>query len=613
MREHTPPLDVLLVPTNDAHQSEYVSERDCRREFITGFTGSAGDAVVTQERALLFVDGRYHLQAEQQVDGQLWTVMKLGLAGVPTLDDWLAEQATAAGGSLRVGFDPTLMSQALHERLRGRLQSTDAQLCASAANLVDAVWAGDRPNPAPRAAMAHPLVFAGASVADKVRDLRAALDKRGAYAVVLSALDEIAWLLNVRGWDVHCNPVVVSFAVVTHHLVVWYVDSSRLDDAELAAHLAAAAVTTRPYASLFADLADPQSLLFADVVVAAAADKSLSVVAEQRWTSVAVAASVEQNRLTRLQSASLIALPKALKNAVELDGMRRAHLKDGVALVSFLAWLDDQLRRTDAVWTEYTASERLAEFRARQPDFVSTSFDTIFGCGAAGAIIHYKPEQATAATLRTDEVLLIDSGAQFRDGTTDVTRTVYFAAAPDARPPAFVRMCNTRVLQGHIALASAVFPKGTTGFQLDILARKALWSAGLDYLHGTGHGVGSFLNVHEGPHGISFRPTSNEVPLLPGMVVTNEPGYYQQGQFGIRIESVLVVKPADTPHRFADKEFYCFETITVAPIQASLVDFDLMSPDEIAWLDAYNQRVVDQLSPQLSEQERAWLQAHTAH
>lgn len=320
--------------------------------------------------------------------------------------------------------------------------------------------------------------------------------------------------------------------------------------------------------------------------------------------------SLRKNPRATSESASVIALPKALKNATELEGMRQCHLRDGAALVKFFAWLHEEIVVKGASsWTEHTVAEQLEQLRSQQERFVSLSFDTICGSGPNGAVIHYHAEAATARPIEANTMLLVDSGGQYLDGTTDVTRTV-FMSKDGTQPSAHQKHCFTRVLQGHIALASAVFPKGTTGYQLDLLARLPLWSSGLDYRHGTGHGVGSFLNVHEGPHGIGFRQRVPEVPFDEGMTITNEPGYYEDHAFGIRIENIMVVKKADTPHQYGGTQFFGFETITMAPIQTALVDFSLLTAHELQWLQSYNQTVLQNLSPRLSPSEIAWLQAH---
>lgn len=620
LRDHEPPLFGLIVPSADAHMGEYVAERDCRRAFVSGFTGSLGDALVTQTEALVWADGRYHLQADQQVDPRSWTVMKAGLEAVPTLEEWLASHAKG----VTIGVDPQLVSRTAFLSLQGKLAPLGSQLVPTAGNLVDAVWR-DRPAESCGPVIIQGLELSGQPVGEKVAAVREALAKAGAFAVVVSALDEIAWLLNVRGGDVAFNPVVRSYLVVSTGAVLWYVDQqARFEGehrAELLSHVADNGITLRAYGDLFADLSSPDSPLFAPLF---SSPLFSALSPEQRRQQAAVAIDAKASHalflsLERLSDAralpesSWIALPKALKNPVELEGMRQAHVRDGVALVKFLSWLEAELvEKHNTQLTEHTASEQLERFRQRQDRFVSLSFDTIMGCGANGAIIHYKPEPSTAAPVLPDTVILIDSGAQFRDGTTDVTRTVFFRSPASPGPSTHQRMCFTRVLQGHIALATAVFPRGTTGYQLDLLARTPLWKSGLDYRHGTGHGVGSFLNVHEGPHGISQRLGSTAVPLQEGMVVTNEPGYYEEGAFGIRIESVLVVRKADTQFQFGGTQFFCFDTITVAPLQLELIDFALLSEIEAQWVRAYNQQVVDTLSHHIDQQDVIqWLHHHT--
>jgi Xaa-Pro aminopeptidase len=595
-------IDALVVPTSDAHQSEYVDAADARRAFISSFTGSAGTALITQRSARLWTDGRYYLQASQQLDSDLWTLMRAGSEGVPSVHDWLGSDEFASEfvsekkDDLIVSMNARVVSKHSALAFVRAFEGKRVQLrpLESGVDLIDDVWQelGGRPKAKYAMVRVHRLKYAGVDAGQKLEDFRRELAKLGVDAVVVAALDEVAWLLNVRGGDIESNPVVRSYLVVTRNAdsrARWYIDASKLDD-EARAHVAPH-VDVHPYDDVFAQLGDGQ-WLGADATVA------LDLVT----CSVALFDAVAKPRSVR----SLIALPKALKNGAELDGMRACHVRDGAALMRFFAWLDVELERGATV-TECSAADRLAEMRAEQsPEhFVSLSFDTISGSGPNGAVIHYKPEVDTCAQVTRDAMFLVDSGGQYIDGTTDITRTVHFGTATDHE-----RHCFTRVLQGHIALDRAVFPAGTNGYQLDLLARAPLWRSGLDYRHGTGHGVGAFLNVHEGPHGISFRQSNLSVALQPGMTVTNEPGYYEDGGFGIRIEDVMLVAEADTPHRFGGTQFLRFENITWAPIQTSLVDADLMSPEELQWLNDYNNASIERLSPLLDDAAINWMRQH---
>lgn len=598
-------LAAYVVPTADAHNSEYVSARDKRRAFLTGFTGSAGTAVVTPSEALLWTDGRYHLQASTQLSDE-WTLMKAGLADTPTIDKWLSDNVEATAGA--VGIDPHLFTIADARRMRTALDPKSVRLSVVTPNLVDEVWgteAGQPDPPSGPVAVHDEAKYAGRSFKSKLEDVRAELAKRRAAALCVTALDEVAWLFNIRGSDIAFNPVVIAYGVVTRDEALLFVDDAKVTPA-VRDHLGDA-VQIMPYAAVTEWLAaysqsdkaggrhiwmDPQScsVAFYCAVEAAAGDEN-------------AAGKTVAKRV--LSEASPVALAKALKNPVELEGMRQAHLRDAVAVVNFLSWLEAEVRKggeAAAALTEYTVSERLAAFRAEQDSFVGLSFETIAGCGANGAIIHYKPEEATAATVDADHVFLCDSGGQYLDGTTDITRTVHMG-----EPTAHERACFTRVLQGHIAIATAVFPEGTTGHSIDSFARAALWKAGLDFMHGTGHGVGAYLNVHEGPQGIGLRPRPYTGGFREGMTMTDEPGYYEEGAFGIRIESVLVVSKAETEHQFGGRQFLGFTNITLVPIQTKMVDAALLSDDELRWLNDYNAMCLEQVAPLVTGDALAYL------
>lgn len=572
-------LDGFVVPHADAHQNEFLPPDAERLAWLTGFNGSAGTAVVLADRAAMFVDGRYTLQVRDQVDGDLYTYHHLVEEPVA---DWLGE--TLAKGA-RLGFDPWLHTQAQRERLERGVLRAGAELVPLAENPVDAVW-DDRP-PLPMAPVVpHELRFSGRSSADKRADLAASLAHNGLDAVVLTQPDSIAWLLNVRGSDVDHTPLPLSFAVVhANGEVAWFLAPGKVSDA-LLAHLGEGV-----------DVREPEAF--------AAALDALS--GKRVWVCPDTAAAWVFDRLATARAdiargADPVSLPKAIKNATELAGTRAAHQRDGVALVRFLHWLSEAAPGADV--DELSVAARLAAFRASGEHFRDLSFGTISGAGPNGAIVHYRVTPETNRRLGDGELYLVDSGAQYLDGTTDVTRTVAIGTPSDEMRDRF-----TRVLKGHIALAMLRFPEGTSGAQIDAMARQALWQAGLDYDHGTGHGVGSYLGVHEGPQRIS--KVGAGTVLQPGMIVSNEPGYYKAGAYGIRIENlVAVTPPAEIPG--GDRAMSGFETLTLAPIDRALVDVGLLTLAERDWLDSYHARVLDEIGPLLDGAALAWLRTATA-
>jgi len=575
-------LDAYIVPTEDAHQSEYVADCDARRVFISGFTGSSGLALVCKTQALLWTDGRYFLQAGQELD-ENWTLMKSGLPETLTLSDWLAENIPENG---RIGIDPTVVSISMAKQIRTKLTPKKNQsLVPVTPNLVDEVWGIERP-PAPFSkAMAHPMEYAGSSTEEKLNNVRAVMKKHSAYGLVVTTLDEIAWFLNMRGSDVSYNPVIIAYVVVTEDALVLYIDERKVVDIK---DQWGPLVTIKPYGAIFDDLkawgADGKTFMM-DVQKC-----NLAL-----YDCIPVAQVVEQ-------PAPLI-IAKACKNPAELKGMKEAHIRDAVALCKFLCWLEALVTGGGEI-TELEASDKLEAFRRQSPMFVDLSFPTIAGSGPNGAIIHYRPEAGICGTVTKDKMFLLDSGAQYRDGTTDVTRTVHYGT-----PTEYQRECYTRVLKGTASLAMAVFPNGVTGLSLDTFARMALWNVGLDYRHGTGHGVGAFLNVHEGPQGISQKFV--DVALKSGMILSNEPGFYEDGQFGIRIENLQYVKEVPTKFNFGNVGYLGFEHLTLVPIQKKLIETSMLIPSERKWLDDYHAQVYETISPLVDETTRAWLYAAT--
>ena len=561
-------FDGFVVPLADEHQGEYVARRSRRLAWLTGFTGSAGIALILAEKAALFTDGRYTLQIESQTDGALYE--RHHVTESPP-EAWL--EANLSQG-MTLGFDPWLHSADQCRRLADACKRAGAELAPSDGNPLDAVWRGQPPLPL---APVQPLDirFTGRGSAEKRRDIAKQVTEAGAAAAFLSAPDSIAWLLNVRGADVECAPLPHSFLLLeADGRAQWFVDP-RKRVATLGDHLGNE-VSCRPPEELGTAL---------DHLGASGAAVLLDPASAPDWTV---------SRLTGagaalVKKADPCAAPKARKNPTELDGIRAAHLRDGLALTRFLCWLSG-LGGSEGV-TELDAVAKLASLRAGGDHYRGPSFDTISGAAANGAIVHYRVTPETDRALEAGTLYLVDSGGQYLDGTTDVTRTIAIGA-PDAEH----RDRFTRVLKGHIALAQARFPKGTTGTQLDTLARQFLWRAGLDYDHGTGHGVGAYLNVHEGPQRISKHPS--KAALEPGMIVSNEPGYYKTGAYGIRIENLVAVTDALGLEE-AERPTLTFETLTLAPIDRDLVELALMTDEEREWLDAYHAAVRDRLSPLL--------------
>ncbi|KAH6604100.1 hypothetical protein Trco_007546 [Trichoderma cornu-damae] len=612
MKEHN--VQVYVIPSEDSHSSEYIASCDARREFISGFTGSAGCAVITENSAALATDGRYFNQATQQLDGN-WTLLKQGLQDVPTWQEWAAEQS--AGGKT-VAVDSTLITGSAAKKLAEKIRkSGGSDLVPLDVNLVDLVWADDRPSRPQQRIAVLTENFAGKSVQNKLSDLYAELEKKRSPGVFISMLDEVAWLFNLRGSDIPYNPVFFSYAVITPKGAALYVDESKLDE-DCRAHLAKYDVAVKPYETFFHDAEQlHQQCLASSQNEGRGSVGSFLMSNKGSWAlkrALGGDAAVEEIR-------SPVGDAKAIKNEAEMEGMRACHIRDGAALIEYFAWLEDQLITQKAVLDEVQAADKLEELRSKHERFVGLSFPTISSteldendivltstCSAA--VIHYGPERGNCAIIDPKAVYLCDSGAQYLDGTTDTTRTIHFG-----EPSEDEREAYTLVLKGNIALDLAVFPKGTTGFALDSLARQHLWRAGLDYRHGTGHGVGSFLNVHEGPIGIGTRIQYTEVPLAPGNVISNEPGYYEDGRFGIRIENIIMVKEVQTKHAFGEKPFLGFEHVTMVPYCKNLINETLLSEAEKAWLNAYNTEILEKTKGYFEGDAltTAWLTRETRH
>ena len=571
-------IDGFMIPRADEHQGEYVPPCAMRLAWLTGFTGSAGAAVVLKDKAAIFVDGRYTLQVEVETDISAFEPRHLIDTPLAT---WLAKEVSE--GDV-IGYDPWLHTPRGVRKLERALKKVGASLVALDQNAVDAVW-GEQPPPPISPVRIQSMEFAGQASLEKRAEVAQELQKDGIYAAVLTLPDSIAWLLNIRGADIPRTPFPLSFAIIDQvGQVELFIDPRKLS------------------AAADAHLHDVM------IQVPDAFGQSLKALGQGGRRVLVDPSSVPQWVVNQLDGATIVermdpcALPKARKNATELEGARQAHLRDGAAVTRFLAWLEAQVANGST--TEMEAANRLETCRRAAPELRDLSFDTISGAGPNGAVVHYRVSESTNRRLELGSLYLVDSGGQYPDGTTDITRTVAIGSATSEMKDRF-----TRVLKGHIALAKVRFPKGTTGAHLDVLARYPLWQVGLDYDHGTGHGVGSYLSVHEGPQRISKSP--NTTALEAGMILSNEPGYYKTGEFGIRIENLVAVRAcADLEE--ADRDMLEFETLTMAPIDRNLVDVALLDEGELAWLNAYHLRVRENLAHRLEGSEREYLMRATA-
>ncbi|KAK5116794.1 hypothetical protein LTR62_007468 [Meristemomyces frigidus] len=601
-------VQLTFVPSEDAHSSEYIAPTDARREFISGFSGSAGTAVITHDKAALATDGRYFNQAGKQLDSN-WELLKQGLQDVPTWQEWTIDRAAANDdhSGLTVGVDPTTITAPDGRKLGEKIKKKGGKgLVGIAENLIDQVWAKQKPARPNNAAKVLGLESAGKPYPEKIEELRKELDKKKAAGFVVSMLDEIAWLFNLRGSDIPYNPVFFSYAVVTPTTVTLYIDEAKLND-EAKTHLHG--INIRPYDAIFSDIAaltrQKPSGTNGEAKSAGVPKRKYLISTKASW-ALSQALGGEEN-VDEVRS--LIGDAKAIKNGTELEGMRQCHIRDGAALIEYFAWLEDELVNKKTTLDEVQGADKLEEIRSKHAKFVGLSFDTISSTGANAAVIHYKPEPGNCSTIDPSKVYLCDSGAQYLDGTTDTTRTLHFG-----EPTPKEREAYTLVLKGHIALDLAVFPKGTSGFAIDTLARQHLWAYGLEYRHGTGHGVGSYLNVHEGPIGIGTRIQYSEVPLSVGNVISNEPGYYEDGNFGIRIENLFMVKEVKTKYQFGDKPYLGFEHVTMVPMCRKLVDMELLSSVEREWLNGYHREVKEKTAAffEGDERSREWLERECA-
>jgi Xaa-Pro aminopeptidase len=572
-------LDGFVVPLTDEHMSEYVGSYAQRLAWLTGFQGSAGSAVVLPEEAAIFVDGRYTLQVRQQVSPTEWSYQSVPETSTT---QWLEEHAPEGA---RIGYDPWLHTRDWVKKAKEALATRGAELVAVDRNPIDEIWK-DRPEASKAHLIVQPDEYAGKSAAEKRTEIGDWLGKHHADAAVLSALDSIAWAFNIRGADVTHTPVALAYAIV-------YADGT----ADLFVASEKIGPDVRKHLGNGVRLHERSEF---ESALSGLKDKSVVVDPERAVAAIFEALEKAGAKILPLRDPTI--LPKAIKNPAEIAGQKAAQTRDGAAIVRFLHWIDDEAPKGEV--DELIASAKLESLRREAPELRDLSFDSISGAGPNGAIVHYKSSEKTNRKLEKGTLYLIDSGGQYVDGTTDITRTV-----PIGEPTAEMKDRFTRVLKGHIAIATAVFPKGTRGSQLDSFARRPLWEAGLDYAHGTGHGVGSFLAVHEGPQRISpvgSAQSGGDEPLQAGMIISNEPGYYKTGEYGIRIENLVLVVPREIEG--AEKEMLGFETLTFAPIDRRLIDVQMLEPEELVWLNCYHAHVLAKIGPTLSGKDLEWLQ-----
>ena len=576
MKQHD--IDYYFVPARDEHNNEYVPPYWQRRAYISNFNGSAGDALIGLENAYLWTDPRYFLHAEDQLDPACFTLMKQQQGIAAPIHQWLADNAAQK----RVGTDPKLMSISEKNLWDKALRAVNGHLISLPDNLVDAIW-DNQPQHHSNPVLALGIEHTGLSAKEKLALLRQALKKDQVQAHALNMLDAIAWLFNIRGSDINFNPLAISYALITVEHATFFINESQIS-ADLQKLLTSEDITVKPYNS------------FADALKQVREPILLEPTTASWWMEQHITAPI-------VTAPSPITLMKAIKNDTEQQGMREAHRRDGIALCHAFHWLKENW----AGATEISAADKAAECRAKDPDFRGLSFNTISSYGDHGAIIHYAVNEKTNRAIKDDNLFLFDSGAQYLEGTTDVTRVFHFGT-----PSSKQKLHYTLVLKGHLALRHAIFPHGTCGEQLNALAHQYLWAYGLDFGHGTGHGVGCYLCVHEGPHRISNA--YSQIPIVPGMAVSNEPGIYLEGQYGIRIENVLLTVPK---YSIADSEtghgpFYGFDDLTLYPYELNLIDKTLLTAQEITWINQYHALIYEKLHKSLSKELQAWLKQATS-
>ena len=568
-REH---LAAFIFPSTDPHQGEYVPDHWKGREFISGFNGSAGTAVVTMTSAALWTDSRYFIAAEEQLRGTEFKLMKLKMPGTPTIPEWIGKEC---GAGAEVGLDGMVNSANEVKELIADLRQQGGITLRTNLDPLAQIWT-DRPVIPEHVVEIFPLQYAGESCREKIARIRKALREKHADGMLMSALDDIAWTLNLRGTDVHCNPVFVSYLLISSKNVTLYINKVKLTP-EVETYLKAEGVEVAPYE----DVAKGLKAYFEYNILLDPDEVNYTLYKQVTREIVEVESPVKRM--------------KTVKNTTEIEGFKSAMLKDGIAMAKFLCWLKPAVEAGGQ--TEISIDQKLTSLRAEQSLYRDISFDTIAGYQAHGAIVHYEATPETDIPLKPEGFLLLDSGAQYLDGTTDITRTIALGPLTEEQ-----KRIYTLVLKGHIQIELCKFPSGASGTQIDILAREAMWREGLNYLHGTGHGVGTYLNVHEGPH--QFRMEWKPAPLVAGMTITDEPGIYLEGKFGVRIENTLLI----TPYKETQfGEFLQFESLTLCPIDTTPIVKEMLLDEEIAWLNQYHQHVYDTLSPHLNKEEAAWL------
>ncbi|KAK6461049.1 X-Pro aminopeptidase [Scheffersomyces coipomensis] len=618
MAEHD--LGVYIIPSEDQHQSEYVSSLDQKRSFISGFQGSAGVAIVTRDvmcmneipegLAALSTDGRYFNQASNELDFN-WQLLKQGAKDQPTWEEWTVNQAIQlsldSGLKINIGVDPRLITNKLYQKFikliekglnESKNKSAKVEFLAIQENLIASIWETFEPIPPtiPNPINILELKFSGKSIKDKLSQVHNQVFKTSSHieGLVVTALDEVAWFLNLRGQDIEYNPVFFSYLIITKfHGTTLFIDKQRLSP-EILVYLQLNDIKLESYDDFYPYLLNLSKEFSIN-------DKQLLVPNNSNWEVI------RNLKCSYHQALSPIEEIKSIKNEVELEGAKIAHLKDGRAIIKFLAWLEDQLINYQELIDEITADEKLSEFRKEEENFVGLSFATISATGANGAVIHYKPHKGACSTINPNKIYLNDSGSQFLEGTTDTTRTVHFGN------PTYDEIKNyTLVLKGNISLSTLKFPENTTGNLIDSIARQHLWKWGLDYGHGTSHGIGAYLNVHEGPIGIGPRPNAAQNALKPGQLLSNEPGYYEDGEYGIRIENVMFIK--ESGKQYGGKKFFEFETITKVPFCKKLINVDMLSEEELAWINGYHNTIWNDLNESFDKNSVVykWLRKETS-
>lgn len=569
-------IHAYIITSSDPHMSEYVPEYWTARQWISGFTGSAGTVVITRDKAGLWTDSRYFLQAEKELEGSGINLFKMGVPGVPSQYQWLLSELTCEAN---IGFDGTCFSIAQTKELKDKLGDLSIHI-SEEEDLINEIWT-DRPELPKHKIFEHPVEFAGKSRKEKLAIIRKEMHKLDAKHHFVGSLDDIAWIFNLRGQDVDFNPVAIAYALINEDSCTLYLDESKLDD-DLIQSLNEDGIQTADYKIICDDLEELPG--------------SENVLLDNNRSNLRIYRSISANIIERENPSQLL---KSQKNAIEIKGMKAAMVQDGLALTQFFCWLEENLGKS--VITEFTLIDKLREFRSQQKHFMGESFGSIVGYKAHGASPHYSTTAETDCEIKAEGILLIDSGGQYMNGTTDITRTTALGELNQEE-----KMDFTLVLKGMIQMTLAVFPKGTRGCNIDILARQALWMHGKNYGHGTGHGVGCFLNVHEGPQ--SIRQELKEQAILPGMISSNEPGFYKEGAYGIRHENLILCKEKLTTEY---GEFLEFDTLTLFPFDTKALDLNLLNDTEKSWLNHYHQKVYDSLAPHLDEKHKAWLKNKT--